>query len=266
VTRLSDDRIRYAVRQAEMGGGRGETPKQMAARWGVSDRRVRQVITTWRKTGQIPTLNPKRRPKDPPLTEDQQRQVGDAWGRLQQGASKVWAELRKEGVEIPKHKIHDHMNKMGWSKPNPRKKKKRSRCRYEREHTGSLLHGDWHRTNLDSPHTILWLDDASRYILSGGEFDEETTKHSIRTLDQAIQVAQSWGLTISQVNTDRGTQFYNNQRYWADVGPSLFELHLQARGIQHVVSRRNNPQTNGKLERVWLEYDRHRDRFARLED
>jgi len=31
-------------------------------------------------------------------------------------------------------------------------------------------------------------------------------------------------------------------------------------------SRRNNPQTNGKVERFWLEYDRHRFRFNTMEE
>jgi len=36
-----------------------------------------------------------------------------------------------------------------------------ARCRYEREHSGSLLHGDWHRTTENHPYAIVWLDDAS---------------------------------------------------------------------------------------------------------
>ena len=36
-------------------------------------------------------------------------------------------------------------------------------------------------------------------------------------------------------------------------------------GIRHVVSRVNNPQTDRKLERFSLEYDRHRWRFATLQ-
>ncbi len=35
-----------------------------------------------------------------------------------------------------------------------------ARCRYEREHSGSLLR-DWHRTTENHPYAIVWLDDAS---------------------------------------------------------------------------------------------------------
>jgi hypothetical protein len=34
----------------------------------------------------------------------------------------------------------------------------------------------------------------------------------------------------------------------------------------YIPSRRNNHQTNGKLERFWLEYDRHRFRFDTMEE
>ncbi|MEK7123304.1 MAG: HAD-IC family P-type ATPase, partial [Patescibacteria group bacterium] len=47
---------------------------------------------------------------------------------------------------------------------------------------------------------------------------------------------------------------------------SEFELFLIKHKIQHIPSRRKNPQTNGKLERFWQEYNRHRWRFKKLEE
>ncbi|MGC9443468.1 MAG: hypothetical protein ACP5E9_00835 [Candidatus Methanospirareceae archaeon] len=44
-------------------------------------------------------------------------------------------------------------------------------CRYEREHSGSRVNGDWHRTTVNHPNAIIWLDDASRMALTGGEFE-----------------------------------------------------------------------------------------------
>ncbi|HDS44991.1 MAG TPA: hypothetical protein ENN68_02655 [Methanomicrobia archaeon] len=46
---------------------------------------------------------------------------------------------------------------------------------------------------------------------------------------------------------------------------AAFEEYLEGEGIEHVPSRKGNPQTNGKLERLWLEYDRHRWRFDSLD-
>lgn len=263
MVKLTDQWIDWFVRAAAKGR---ETPRAWAAQKGVSVRWLQMLVKEFRDTGQVPLLKPNRRPKGTPLTEDEKRIVADAWARRPRGATKVYHELQREGVRIPKHKIHSYLRSMGWSTPNPKKQKKRSRCRYERAHTGSLLHGDWHRTTDQGPHVILWLDDASRCVLSGIEAESPTAELAIQTLEQAIQKAAAWELTIGQVNTDRGSQFVTNPTEGREPGVTQFQEFLQSRGIQHVVSRKGNPQTNGKLERLWLEYDRHRDRFRTLDD
>jgi transposase InsO family protein len=212
----------------------------------------------------MPTLNPKRRPKGPALTIQDQEWIERARQATKRGARKIWLWLRKEGVRIPKHKIHAYATARKWSTPNRRKQKKRNRARYERDHSGSLLHGDWHRTSEKHPHAIIWIDDASRYAFSGGEFNEESGEWSIATFDQARDGAAQLGLRIQDVNTDRGSVFYANDKEDARSGWSEFERHLQRLGIRHVPSRPRNPQTNGKIERHWLEYDRHRWRFPNL--
>ena len=138
--------------------------------------------------------------------------------------------------------------------------------RYEREHSGSLLHGDWHRSSLSHPYVILWEDDASRKILSGGEFDTTSTERAIETLQAAQKEARSWGLEVREVNTDRGSEFYCTEKDLHRPGIGQFQLYLQEQGIRHVVSGVNHPQTNGKLERLWFEYDKHRWRFATLQE
>jgi len=67
---------------------------------------------------------------------------------------------------------------------------------------------------------------------------------------------------IRELNTDRGSQFYANK--WSRKGIkgiSEFEEYLDSRGIRHIPSRVNNPQTNGKMERWVQEYKKHRERF-----
>jgi len=152
------------------------------------------------------------------------------------------------------------MRDTGKSIPNPNKQKKRKRCRYERP--SSLVHGDFHRRTEGDPYAIVWLDDASRMILSCGEFSEATVDIAISTFREAIDTAAEYCMTISEANTDRGAQFYANR----SQGPSRFEAFLEDNGINYIPSRRNNPQTNGKVERFWLEYDRHRFRFETIEE
>ena len=62
------------------------------------------------------------------------------------------------------------------------------------------------------------------------------------------------------MNTDRGTEFYS-----AKDKPSQFEEYLKEQGIRFIPSRKRNPQTNGKLERFWYEYDRHRFSFENIQ-
>ena len=80
-------------------------------------------------------------------------------------------------------------------------------------------------------------------------------------------MAASWGLTIRELNTDRGTEFFVSVKSdRPEATPGRFQEYLARQGIRHVVSRLQNPQTNGKLERLWYEYDRHRWRYATLRE
>ncbi|MGI0053628.1 MAG: hypothetical protein ACREC5_03560 [Thermoplasmata archaeon] len=267
MTKLTDRRIDWLIRQAQGRARPSETVGQMAARWGVTPRRLRKVLQQWRTSGVVPRLNPLRRPPGPPLTEEEKRLIEEEHRRAPRGATKVWKALAKRGIRIPHEKIYRYAKSRGWAVPNPRKQRPRGRCRYEREHSGSLLHTDFHRTSLSHPHVIFYEDDASRKVLAGGEFPEESTEHAVEILEKALMEAASWGLMIREVNTDRGTEFFVSEKVdRPDPEPGRFQRFLSEKGIRHVVSRFQNPQTNGKLERLWYEYDRHRWRFATVEE
>ena len=105
------------------------------------------------------------------------------------GARLRYYELRKRGCNIPLNEIHRYYRETGKSKENPKKQKKRKRRRYKREYSGSLIHGDWHRSSEDKLHTIVWLDNASHYVFCGAEFPEATAKHSIETHIMAVRKA-----------------------------------------------------------------------------
>jgi len=114
---------------------------------------------------------------------------------------------------------------------------------------------------VNHPNAIIWLDDASRMALAGGEFEQATHVESIDQFKEAQERARAFNILIGEVNTDRDPRFYSNK----SSGTSAFEHYLESEGIRHVPSRKGNPQTNGKVERLWLEYDRHRWRFDSLE-
>ena len=261
MVKLTDRQIAWFVREAA--GGR-EGAKTWAAKWGVSPRHLQRLAKRFRDTKEVPTLNPNRRPKSRPLSAADKVLIESEFRACHKGASVIHRRLAKQGHVLPKMKIHAFMRSAGLTQPNPRKQRKRSRVRYEREHSGSLLHTDWHRTSLEHPYVILYLDDASRRILSGGESPAETAEASIALLKAAIREAGKSNCVIREVNSDRGPQFYANQQAGKTVGTSQFQAFLARQGIRHVVSRASNPQTNGKLERLWHEYDKHRWRYSTL--
>ncbi len=261
---MTDRRIDWLIRQVQGLAVPRETVGQMAARWGVTRRWLRKLIQRWRQSGIVPRLNPHRRPPSPPLSEAEKAVITQEWLRAPRSPTKLYKALAKRGIHIPKMRIYRFAKAQRWVAPNPRKQRRRRYVRYERAHSGSLLHGDYHRTSDTHPYCILWEDDASRKVLAGREYPEATAEHAIATLAEALHQAASWGLEIREVNTDRGPQFFANKADPPSSENTQFGQFLQTRGIRHVVSRVNHPQTNGKLERLWLEYDRHRWRYGAL--
>ena len=263
MVKLDDAWIAWFVPRAAKGV---EGCEFWAAKKGVSARHLRRLVQRFRRDGVVPLLKKNRRPRSGPLTAEQKRLIDEVRAVVPRGATKIYRELQRRGVAVPKMKIHEYCRAKGWTKPNPRKQKKRSRCRYEREHSCSLIHGDWHRTSLVHPYVIMWLDDASRKILSAQEENAITAEVSITTFDAACRHATQHGAAIREANTDRGSEFYVSPKRDGRTGTSQFGIHLETLGVRHIPSRVNNPQTNGKLERLWHEYDRHRWRFQTLQE
>jgi transposase InsO family protein len=112
---------------------------------------------------------------------------------------------------------------------------------------------------------IAYQDDASRYILAIRECEHATGKITIKILKEAESVAKSVNGVILSINTDRGSQFYANKKGKKGKGESQFEKYIEGKEIKHIPSRRNNPQTNGKLERWGREFKKHRDKFETAE-
>ncbi len=255
MTKLSNAKIKWLIRQVVR---HGRKPSEVAPVYGVTPRRVCQLVEEYKMTGMMPTLNPNRRPKTE-LSGQQLKQIDEAFEQTRLSPRLLFHELKRRGTPVPKNKMYVYLKGKRLVVPDPKKQKKRKRCRYERAHSGSLVHGDWHRTSESHPHCIIWLDDASRRILSGAEYGRTSTELSLETFRQAELEAESYNVFIREANTDRGSEFFAK-------GASKFKLYIESKGIRHVVSRRNNPQTNGKLERLWLEYDRHRWRFPSFDE
>ena len=261
MVKLNQTRIKWLVRQVTR---HGKKPAEVAAVYGMSARRVQQLVRQYRETGEMPALNKLRRPSTP-LSEEQRKLVYDAHLKHKVGARLLKVALDEDhpGNRISKNKIHQYLSGLGFSKPDKKKQKQRKRCRYERKHAGSLGHMDSYECKWkDNMRLITFLDDASRKILAATEIPHATAQNAIAVAASAIREAWKHNLIIKQVNTDHGSEFMSNHK--AEKNRHQFLTYLDSQGIQHIPSRVNNPQTNGKLERWHQEYAKHRPSFTTL--
>lgn len=258
--KLTNKKIRWIIRWKE----KGKCVKDLAIAQKISRRRVQQLYEEYKKTGKVPMLKNCRRPRRL-LTEGEKEIIKKAYNEVFLGARLLRFHIKRYyEINIPHNKIHKYLLEKGYAKENKRKKRRRKRCRYEREHSLSLVHGDW--LEWKEKEVVAYQDDASRKILSIGEFNSANTDNSIKVFEQAISVAMSYCSFIRELNTDRGTQFFPNKTDKEGEAESRYLEYLESADIKHIPSRKSNPQTNGKLERWVQEYKKHRHRFNSAEE
>ena len=86
--------------------------------------------------------------------------------------------------------------------------------------------------------------------MASGEFSNANEENAIFLLYQAILTNEVCPYLML---SDKGTQFYNSKKNKkGELTPSLFEQELTTLGIEFWTSRRNHPQTNGKMEK-WFD-------------
>ena len=258
MTKLNNQRIKWLVKQVV---NEGRKPKDLAPVYDISVGRVQQLAKYYSDKKEFPTLDKSRRPKTF-LSDAQKSSIDEAYKETLLSPKLLYHEIKRRAGHAPKNKIYEYLKSKGKVKNEPKKQKKRKRCRYQWPYSGDMLHADYHRTSADHPHVIFWLDDRSRKILSGGEFDSPNAENAIKTFKQAQKEFEKLDWQVLTVNTDRGSAFVSNKTN----GTSKFEKYLDTQGTKMIPCRRQNQQTNGKVERRWLEYDKHRWRFKTLQE
>jgi putative transposase len=94
------------------------------------------------------------------------------------------------------------------------------------------------------------IDDASRKILSDGEFSNTTAQNSIVLLREALYNCRiSYNLSIRERISDHGSQFYGERKDKNGHADHAFENFLKQEGIKQLLCGVNHPQTNGKVEK-----------------
>ena len=267
MVKLANKKRKWAIDNVVSGR---KSAQEIAEIYGVSERWIQILVRRFRSTGVYPVLNRMRRPKSE-ISEEDERLIDETVGKTglrNTIHTRLYIEKHYK-KKIPYNKIHKHLLSKGFAKEEESKKKQRKYCKYEREHSFSLVHLDWHESKvIEGKQVIVVEDDASRKIVCGGEFDSAEGKYGINLMKKAIKIAEKiYSSVIRECNTDKGSQFYANKTdAQGNRGKAEFELFLEGQGINHIPSRRNHPQTNGKNERWFRTYEEHRGRFKTFEE
>lgn len=164
------------------------------------------------------------------------------------GSEKIHFVLKQEGFAVSQRQIQRILDEQGLTEPCEKRRGQRKYVRYQWPFSNYMWHTDW--SEMNEKQYIAFIDDRSRRIMAGGEFTNATAENAIFLLYQAILMNEVSPVLIL---SDKGSQFYANIRTRSgEKGVSQFEAEVKALGIDFWTSRRNHPQTNGKMEK-WFD-------------
>jgi len=164
------------------------------------------------------------------------------------GSEKIHFVLKKSGFKVSRRQIQRVLDEQGLTDPCPKRRGKRTYVRYEWPISNFMWHTDW--SFYKGKWYLAFIGDKSRKIMKAGVFNNATEKKALFLLYQAILTNNVCPVILL---SDKGTQFYNAKKNKkGERTPSLFEQELKQLGIQFWTSRRNHPQTNGKMEK-WFD-------------
>ncbi len=245
VVKLTDRKIKYIIRAKT----RNDSDKNIARDMKISTSTDKRVWMYWLKYHEPISIKKFGR-KNKVISEESERLILEVYTEQKLGARRLEKIIKfKYDKQIPHNRIHQVLLKNGLAyEDNNKKKRRKAWIRYERKHILTAVHLDLHTGKVIEKEVCVVLDDSSRYILAGGEFDSATAESSINLMQDALN-NYSWIRRIEQVITDRGSQFYANKKDKNDQSESSFEAFLIEHDIKHIKARVKHPQTNGKVEK-----------------
>jgi len=164
------------------------------------------------------------------------------------GSEKIHYVMNQDGFKVSQHIIQRILDEQCLTEPCPKRRGQRKYVRYQWPISNYMWHCDW--SEYKEKQYIAFIDDRSRKIMAAGVFNNATTKNALFVLYQAILTNKVCPVIVL---SDKGPQFYANKHdKTGKKGVSEFEKELERLGIDFWSSRRNHPQTNGKMEK-WFD-------------
>jgi putative transposase len=224
---------------------------------GISVRRVNQVWGYYQATGLVPEVG---KTNGRPVKQVQEWEtvlVREVYQKYRVSADMLERLIERDsGKHIPHNRVHRIMLYLGLAKKKAtRDVRKKDWIRYERRHSLTAVHIDWHYDGITWVFAVI--DDASRKLLALLECDSATTEKSIEGMEEALTHGR-----IKQCISDHGSQFTCH----LTDGSSRFKEYLKTRGIKQILCKIKHPQSNGKVEKWFETYDKHRHAFSTKEE
>lgn len=233
----------------------GKTSYQARKIAKISTRRVDEIWKEYLMTGEIPVIGKGVGRPMIPIEGWEKELVKKFYEKYRVSADTLERLIeRDQNKHLSHYRIHKILLDLGFAKKKDKKDvRKKKWVRYERMHSLTAVHIDWHYDGRQWIFAVI--DDASRKMLAMIECNSPTTKASI----EGMIIAMKHG-KIRQVISDHGSQFMNNME-----GYSQFQEFLKLNGIKHIKCKIKHPQSNGKVERWFDCYERHRKAFKSQE-
>jgi transposase InsO family protein len=238
----------------------GQTPAQVAARYGVHRAWVYKLKARYRAEGDAafeprsrrPTSSPRATPEQTvELVRSLRHQLTEAG--LDAGADTIgWHLQHHHQVSLSRATINRILVRAGAVTPTPAKRPKSSYIRFEAVMPNETWQSDFTHYRLTNPdHTpgadveiLSWLDDCSRYALSVTAHPRVTGPIVLASFTKAVS---THGIPASTL-TDNG-MVYTSRFAGGKGGRNALENELRRLNIVQKNSRPNHPTTCGKAER-----------------
>ncbi len=171
------------------------------------------------------------------------------------GSEKIHITLRRQGFGVSQRQIQRVLDEHGLTEPCEKRRGQRKYVRYQWPISNYMWHVDW--SEYEDKQYCAFIDDRSRRIMAAGMFLNATKENTLFLFYQAVLMNEASPVIVL---SDKGSQFFANiKNKQGERALSEFEQELTAIGIELWTSRRNHPQTNGKMEK-WFDTMKKRKR------
>ena len=171
--KLNKKKIKWIVKEVER---RENGLYTIAKTQNITPQHACYVYRKYKKCKDPVLLRPGRKPKQ--ITDEERKIIVETYKEIRASAVMIEQYLDEKGVHINHNRIHRILLEAKLAKEEDKKKHRRTWVRYERKHSLSLGHTDWFEYKGEQ--CIFFIDDASRFITSHGEFDNANTDNSLK--------------------------------------------------------------------------------------